>query len=138
MLLLLILGGLVFTVSGGYGVRQDRRLTRTGQQVPGTVVGLRWNYSINRDAPASGSRVCYPVLAFRTLDGHDVQTASRVGSSKVIAQTGDQVTVLYDPRNPARAEINTSAGRATWLPYLITVAGLAVLGYGVYRAAYGS
>lgn len=72
-MLFLFLGGLVLTASGGYGVRQDRRLTRTGQQVPGTVVGLR-----------------------------------------------------------------TPAGRATWLPYLITAAGLAVLGYAVFKAAHGS
>jgi hypothetical protein len=132
-MLLLVFIGLVLAAAGGYGVRQDRRLTRTGQRVPGTVVSLAWKQSIDSEALA-----CHPVLAFRTLDGREIQTATGVGSSRVIAQPGEQVRVIYDPYNPPRAEIDTWAGRASWLPWLSTVVGLAVLGYGVFQTARGS
>jgi hypothetical protein len=134
-MLLLVFVGLVLAAGGGYGARQGRRLTRTGQRVPGTVVSLAWKHSSGSEG---GSQVCHPVLAFRTLDGRVIQTATGVGSSRVIAQPGEEVPVIYDPRNPSRAEIDTWAGRASWLPWLITVAGLAVLGYGVFQMARGS
>ena len=134
-MLLLVFVGLVLAAGGGYGARQGRRLTRTGQRVPGTVVSLAWKHSSGSEG---GSQVCHPVLAFRTLDGREIQTATGVGSSRVIAQPGEEVPVIYDPRNPSRAEIDTWAGRASWLPWLITVAGLAVLGYGVFQMARGS
>jgi hypothetical protein len=134
-MLLLVFVGLVLAAAGGYGARRNRRLTRTGQRVPGTVVSLAWKQSIGSEA---GGQVCHPVLAFRTLDGREVQTATGVGSSRVIAQPGEQVRVIYDPRNPSRAEIDTWAGRASWLPWLSTVVGLAVLGYGVFQTVRGS
>jgi hypothetical protein len=98
------------------------------------VVSLVWKQSIGSE---SGGQVCRPVLAFRTLDGREIQTATGVGSSRVIAQPGEQVRVIYDPRNPSRAEIDTWAGRASWLPWLITVMGLAVLGYVAFQTARG-
>jgi len=134
-MLLLVFVGLVLAAAGGYGARRGRRLTRTGERVPGTVVSLAWKQSLGSEA---GGQVCHPVLAFRTLDGREIQTATGVGSSRVIARPGEQVRVIYDPRNPSRAEIDTWAGRASWLPWLSTVVGLAVLGYGVFRTVRGS
>lgn len=125
--------GLMFVLGGGYGIHRDRRLNRTGERVPGTVVGLRWRSSSGPD----GGRACHPVLAFRTLDGRDIQAETRVGSSRVIAHPGEQVPVIYDPRNPARAEINTRAGRAAWLPVIFTMAGVALICYGLFRAIAG-
>lgn len=130
--MLLFVVGLIFVVGGGYGIHQNRRLNRIGERVPGTVVGLRWRMS-----SSDAGRVCHPVLAFRTLDGRDIQAETGVGSSRVIAQPGEQVPVIYDPRNPVKAEINTRAGRAAWLPVIITMAGVATICYGLFSATSG-
>lgn len=39
--------------------------------------------------------------------------------------------------NPAKAEINTRAGRAAWLPIIFTVVGVALICYGLFRATVG-
>jgi hypothetical protein len=128
--MLLFVVGLIFVVSGGYGIHQYRRLNRIGERVFGTVVGLRWRSSAG---PDGGSvRVCHPVLAFRTLDGRDIQAETGAGSSRVIAQPGEQVPVIYDPRNPAKAEINTRAGRPVWLPVIFIMAGVATICYDLF------
>jgi hypothetical protein len=132
--MLLFIVGLTFAVGGGFGIHQYRRLNRTGERVPGTVVGLRWRRT---SSGPDGGRVCHPVLAFRTLDGQDIQAETGVGSSRVIAQPGEQVPVIYDPRNPAKAEINTRAGRAAWLPVIFTMAGVAMICYGLFRSIAG-
>ena len=131
--MLLFVVGLIFVVGGGCGIRQYRRLNRTGERVSGTLVGLRWTSSSGPD----GGRVCHPVLVFRTLDGRDIQTETGVGNSWVIAQPGEQVPVIYDPRNPAKAEINTTAGRAGWLPIIVTMAGVALICYDLFRTMGG-
>jgi uncharacterized protein DUF3592 len=134
--MLLSVVGLIFVVGGGLGIHQYRRLNRTGERVPGTVVGLRWR---TRPAgPDGGSvRVCHPVLAFRTLDGRDIQAETGAGHSRVIAQPGEQVPVIYDPRNPAKAEINTRAGRPAWLPVIFVMAGVALICYDLFSATAG-
>src|ERR1700751_4615392 len=130
--MLVFVVGLIFVVGGGCGIHQYRRLNRTGERVPGTVVDLRWR-SRSSSGPDGGSfRVCHPVLAFRTLDGRDIQAETGVGSSRVIAQPGEQVPVIYDPRNPAKAEINTRAGRPVWLPVIFIMAGVAMICYDLF------
>lgn len=128
--MLLFVVGLSFAVAGGYGVHLNRRLNRIGERVTGVVVGLRQKAAGTEDGTA-----WHPVLAFRTLDGRDIQAVAGVGngSSRFVAQPGEQVPVIYDPRNPARAEINTRAGRAGWLPILFIIMGVALICYGLFR-----
>jgi hypothetical protein len=124
----------LFVAGGSYGIYQYRRLSRTGVRVSGTVVDLRWKISSSGE---SRVRVAHPVLSFRTLDGREIRAETGVGSSRVIAWPGEQVPVIYDPRNPAKAEINTRAGRPWWLLVLCVAAGAALIGYGVVKATSG-
>lgn len=133
--MLILLAGLVIAALGVIIVRQNRRLTRTGQRVTGTVVDLRWHSHATQNG--GGYTTYHAVLAFRTRDGREVEAVTRNGGRKIIAHPGEQVPVVYDPRQPTRAEIDTRAGRAAWWPPLVAVAGLALTVYGVYRVASG-
>ena len=133
--MLILLVGLIFTVLGGIGIRRNRAMTRTGQRVTGTVIDLR--SQVESDGDGGTTRTYRAVLAFRTLDGQDVQAVAGMGGSRIIARPGEQVPVIYDPRRPDRAEIDTPAGRATWFPVFYALVGLTVLGFGVYRVVTG-
>ncbi len=110
--MLFLLAGLVLAVLGVIIIRQHRRLTRTGQRVTGTVTGtvtdLRWHSHAKQGG--GGYTTYHAVLAFRTLDGQEVEAVTRNGSRQIIARPGEQVPVIYDPRRPDRAEIDTRAG----------------------------
>ena len=133
--MLFLLAGLLIAVLGVIIVRQNRRLTRTGQRVTGTVTDLRWHSHATQNG--GGYTTYHAVLAFQTLDGREVEAVTRNGSRQIIAPPGEQVPVIYDPRRPDRAEIDTRAGRSTWWPPLVAVAGLAMTVYGVYQVAAG-
>ena len=133
--MLFVLAGLVLAVLGVIIIRQHRRLTRTGQRVTGTVSDLRWHS--NAKAGGGGYTTYHAVLAFRTLDGQEAEAVTRNGSRQIIARPGEQVPVIYDPRHPDRAEIDTRAGRPVWWPPLVAVGGLAMTVYGVYQVATG-
>jgi hypothetical protein len=133
--MLILLAGLVIAALGVIIAGQNRRLTRTGQRVTGTVADLRWHSHATQGG--GGYTTYHPVLAFRTLNGQEVETVTRNGSRKIIVRPGEQVPVIYDPRHPARAEIDTRAGRSAWWPPLVALAGLALTVYGVYQVASG-
>ncbi|MBO0805449.1 MAG: DUF3592 domain-containing protein [Nocardiopsaceae bacterium] len=96
--------GLLIARFGWKGIARYRHMNRVGEHVTGTVTGLRW-------ASKNNSRFCFPVLAFRTLDGRDIQAESKVGRTRPTAQPGEQVPIIYDPSDPAKAEINTATAR---------------------------
>jgi hypothetical protein len=77
------------------------------------------------------------ILAFQTLDGQPVETVTRMGRRRPIVQPGDQVPVVYDPRRPNRAEIDTRKGRATWIPVALGLLGLALIAVGLYGSVHG-
>ena len=129
--MLFLLAGLLIAALGIIIVRQNRRLTRTGQRVTGAVTDLRWHSHAKQGG--GGYTTYHAVLAFRTLDGQEVEAVTRNGGRKIIARPGEQVPVVYDPRRPDRAEIDTRAGRASWFPVFYSLVGLAIVGYGVYR-----
>jgi hypothetical protein len=134
--MLILLAGLAIAAVGIFLLRQERRLTRTGQRVTGTVTDLRWHSHATQGG--GGYTTYHAVLAFRTQDGQEVEAVTRVGGRKIIAHPGEQVPVVYDPRHPTRAEIDTRAGRAGWVPPVATVAGLVLTGIGVVSLASGN
>jgi hypothetical protein len=133
---LILLAGLVIAVLGVLVIRQNRRLTRTGQRVTGTVTDLRW-HSHSDQSSRGGYTTYHAVLAFRTLEGREVEAVTRNGSREIIARAGEQVPVIYDPRDPTRAEIDTPAGRAHWWPPLVAGGGLVLTVIGIYQLATG-
>jgi hypothetical protein len=126
---LAILTGALFMVVGGYQVRQKFRLAKVGQRVPGTVIDMREH--VNLDAEGGETRTWYAVLAFRTLDGQDIQAEVLRGRHRGAEQVGSQVGVIYDPRRPSSVEIDTPAGRGAAVGYVAVVTGLLIIAFGI-------
>jgi Protein of unknown function (DUF3592) len=127
--------GLCFAAVGGWLIRQDRRLARTGQRVRGIVVDLHWRWS--GDASNGVNRICHPVLEFRTRDGQVIRTETRCGSGRVRVPPGRSGRGDLRPGQSGAAGIDLEDHRATWLPVVLAVVGLAITGFAVYRFAAG-
>lgn len=66
----------------------------------------------------------YPLVQFKIPSGHTISFQSSVGSSPAGYSVGQQVKVLYDPRNPQEAEIDNLS--SLWLvPGCMLAMGLA-------------
>ncbi|MQA05500.1 MAG: DUF3592 domain-containing protein [Streptosporangiales bacterium] len=73
----------------------------------------------------------HPVLAFRTVDGRDVQAEAKNYSRSVTDyQVGDQVGVRYDPRDPRTAYADTEL-MTELSAVLVVVAGCVFLVVGL-------
>lgn len=95
------------------GLAQQRRFVR----VEGTVVDVR--EQADTTIETAGTAPAYaPVLAFRTVDGRDVQTESSRWSNRYAGSTGKRVSVLYDPKDPTEAYIGSLGGTPVFV-YLI-------------------
>lgn len=98
-------GGLTFfgVVSTSIGIlllANARRRRARWIRVPGLVTDLV--PSSDPDSPAK-----FPTFRFTTTEGHEVKIKSGRGENNP-PRPGDNVTVLYDPKEPQRAVIDTT------------------------------
>ncbi|WP_149260857.1 DUF3592 domain-containing protein [Actinomadura sp. K4S16] len=105
--LLALAFGVAFVVGGIQRYRSGREFMASAQRVPGVVAGI---HRVER----SDSYEFFPVLRFRTMEGAEIETVgqTRGGSFELNRLKGRPVAVLYDPRNPREARMDTSSGRA--------------------------
>ncbi len=96
-----LLLGLTFIWLGMRTRSSSRRLGPTASRASGVVTELRY---VAR-AGGSGGGLYYPVLRFSTADGRQVDTLARYGRRPALVSVGEQVTVLYDPADPAIADL---------------------------------
>ncbi|MFA1541288.1 DUF3592 domain-containing protein [Actinomadura monticuli] len=124
-----LLLGPALGIGGVHRYRTSRAFLASAHRVPGIVAGVHRRSTTD-------SYEYFPVLRFRTLDGVDVETVgqTRAGSYELFRLKGHQVEVLYDPRNPRAARMNTSSGRAlsgsvgmVAVGCLVTAIGIAML-----------
>ena len=73
-----------------------RQLLAEGEHARGTVTALS----------RSGSAY-FPVVAFKTAEGTQIEFVGKSGSSSPTFVKGQQVEVIYRPENPNNAKINT-------------------------------
>ncbi|MQA80905.1 MAG: DUF3592 domain-containing protein [Streptosporangiales bacterium] len=114
--------GTLFVLHGIRALVEFLSFRRRAVRCEGLVADMRKVWHSGRGSNNSGHYIHYPVLAFRATDGREVQTVAKNGSNPPMHRVGDNVGVLYDPRDPARAY----AGRAVSarvLPVLFVVAG---------------
>jgi hypothetical protein len=104
--------GTVFVVVGIRGIRSTRVFERIAARVPGMCVDLVLRHSGSASVGESHS-TWHPILAFATLEGRQMTIESPWGGVPAPARRGQQVTVLYDPRQPARARVDGWIGRGT-------------------------
>ena len=106
---------------GGVGVGmlvRTRRFLARAVRVPGMVTGLRRSPS-----SGNGGSTYRPQFAFRTYEGREVHTESSIGSNPPPARPGQSITVLYDPRDPNRARVDSLVGRGGYIAWCFTVFG---------------
>ncbi|WP_141578142.1 DUF3592 domain-containing protein [Actinomadura sp. WMMA1423] len=96
------------SVFGGvHQYRTSRAFLARAHRVPGIVVGIH-------RVPGDDSYDHFPVLRFRTLEGAEIETVAQSsgGSFELERLEGRPVAVLYDPRDPRAARMDTRSGRA--------------------------
>jgi hypothetical protein len=98
--------GAVLFVVGLLLARSHRRFTRDARRAPGVVTGVRWNaVGPQADTTMTG----FPELRFTLPDGRVVETVARTGTTLDALKEGKAVTVLYDPADPAQAQVASGA-----------------------------
>ncbi|HYW43048.1 MAG TPA: DUF3592 domain-containing protein [Bryobacteraceae bacterium] len=115
-------------LAGGiYSVRHTRQFLQAAVTAPGVVVENVWR----EDTTSNGGTywAYYPRVRFRTSDGQDISFISSVGASPPSYRVSEPVTILYDPRQPYSASINSFG--SLW------AASIVLLGMGVIFTAPG-
>jgi hypothetical protein len=122
ILLAFVALGVGLLVGSAFTYRSTRAFLRTAVPAEGTVVA----YAESRSS--KGELSYYPIVAFTPQDGAKVEfQASSGGRSR--GPLGERVAVLYDPRNPHRAEIHSFM--ALWfLTVLLLALGAVFAGIG--------
>lgn len=123
-----VLGG-IFAVAGLRGVLHWNSFRRRAVTCTGLVTEIRAKAE-SRGSDATNRTIYYPVLAFRTVDGKEVQTQAQNGSSPTLLKEGQQVNVLYDPKDPTQAYAGRGTGGRV-LPFVFAIIGIAVAAFGI-------
>ena len=118
--MLFIVVGLGFIAGGIFAARMSLQRSRTGQRTTAEVVGRVWRGEGGEDDAGA----YHPVVMFRTADGRVVQTHTRVGGFASRPRNGAKVQVIYDPRFPQDAVIDTLLGRGTIAGIVFVLAGM--------------
>ncbi len=77
-----------------------QRFIDKAKQTKGTIVDIE----LNADLTGIGY---YFVIKFKTIDGQEFQTNSRVRTKYARSKVGQVVDILYDPANPNDARIDS-------------------------------
>ena len=109
-----IFGG-AFLVLGLWMAAKACDFVAHAAKTTGTVV------AVEKDDSTEGT-MYHPAFVFKDAAGVEHRCVSSSGSSITFSRPGQQVTVLYDPAVPSRAELDSF--QSIWLfPCLFTVAG---------------
>jgi hypothetical protein len=117
--------GLLFSAIGVVLLVRLRRFRRTAVRVPGVVADVVYDGSAG-DSGSGG--LWFPVLSFTTVEGRPVRTRGRYGRSPARARAGDQVTVLYDPEDPALASLPRDGANHLAVFFVVFGLGAAAVG----------
>jgi len=117
--------GVAVVVAGVRSLRATSRFQARALQAPGVVTDVRWQRT-TRDSRSVG----FPVVRFNLPDGRTVEAMSAHGSRPAPAQTGQPVTVLYDPADPTEVRLPgfLGSGHAFGIVAIVIGIGFMVLG----------
>ena len=120
LLLGFVVLGVGLLVASAFAYRSTRTFLAGAASAEGTIVA----YAESRDQ--EGHLSYYPVVSFRAKNGQRVEFQVRTGGSSR-GPLGERVAVLYDPRNPHEAAINSFF--SLWFtPLLLLALGLGFTG----------
>ena len=104
------------------------RMGKLGRRAVGVVTDLRQAFSRSESSgeAGQGGAVYFPIVEFTDATGQPWRVETDVGTSPPAFERQQAVNVLYDPRNPREAQIDTFGER--WLmPLLMLVGGTVLL-----------
>jgi hypothetical protein len=125
--------GLGLLIASFFVFLSTRSFINSSARATGTVIAHASSRS------SDGDLTYAPVVSFRTPDGHSVEFKSQTSSSSRSPAVGQTVEVLYNPRNPQEAEINSFS--SLWLlPIILSGlgAGFFIIGTTVFFVFKGS
>jgi hypothetical protein len=105
---------------------KNLRVMFTFTRTTGTIVRFE-----SSSAPNRSQSLYQTIVRYKTPNGTDHEAGSLTKSSSVSSNTGDAVTVYYDPVHPERAEVHTF--RDSWLHIVI----LGSIGFILFIVWYG-
>jgi hypothetical protein len=117
---LFALMGLGLLVASVFIYLNTRSFINSSARAKGTVIAHAQSRS------SDGGLTYAPVISFRTPDGQTVEFKSQTSSNNPSPALGESVEVLYNPRNPQEAEINSFT--SLWILTII----LSALGAGFF------
>jgi hypothetical protein len=123
--------GALLLAIGAVIARANRRFTRGARRAPGVVTGVRWSAV---GPPADTTTTPLPELRFTLPDGRVVETVARAGTTLDAMQEGKAVTVLYDPDDPARAQVASGGATALGVAFIVIGGVCVLLGAGLVAA----
>ena len=106
--------------------RGERRFARHARQTTGTVSGAHWRGGI---APSA-----FPVVRFELPDGRTIEAQSSYGGRTAVPE-GATVTVLYDPADPTRIELEGGRATGTFLAVILGFIGAGFFCLGAFGTA---
>jgi hypothetical protein len=130
---MVLLGGLGLAVLV-YGLMWGAKrysLLKAGLHTQGKVVEILKSLPV--DETKSTSAFYYPLVEFQDQNGQTYRFKGSTGSNAPAYETGAQVPLVYNPRNPSEAQLTNFS--QFWLgPLLIILAGLGILflSYGAF------
>lgn len=115
--------GFLIVVIGAAMLASQFRFRQRAGTAQGTITALR---AVATGGSELGTGLVYrPTVRFTTAAGEDIEVESRTGTNPAAGQVGNVVTVRYDPADPRRFSITSTAramGCVAWA--LILLGGL--------------
>jgi len=119
--------GCVMLYFGTYFYNKNNALRSTGVVTTGSVL----RFAIHRTSSTDEDKntLVVPVVRFRTADGKEITFEGSMDNRGKLTQqydAGQSVEVVYDPKHPANAKINTFA-EFWFAPLLLWIIGAAFI-----------
>jgi hypothetical protein len=133
--------GFLIVVIGGAMLASQFRFRQRAGTAQGTITALR---AVATGGPGAGTSglatglVYRPTVRFTTADGQTLEVESPAGTNPAPGQVGNAVTVSYDPADPSRFSLTSTARRSGCVAWaLILLGGLIFVLAALVLAAIG-
>src|SRR3954447_13614491 len=120
--------GVALVVAGVRSQRETTRFTAAARRTTGVVTGLR------RHSGGDARPSVFPVVRFSLPDRRTVEAESRYGAQPPPAREGETVSVLYDPADPTRMQLDHAEGAGRFYSALLVFLGAGLAGLGLLVA----
>ena len=114
--------GIALVLGGLFMLRRARQFAAQAQSAVGRVIRL------HEEPTRRGGHFYCPVVQFRTAAGEDVEFTSSFGSRPARHKIGQSVAVLYDPADPAGAQLGGGANYFSGSVVLVMGLGFGAFG----------